>query len=272
MIFPSLTWVLLVVSLLGCAIGFKKYIYFLSVGYGFSVALLGLTIGVIALVTGSATPGVILCALVTLGYGLRLSIFLWQRERKSLSYKKTLDSQTSKPMPLFVMVVMWLMVAVLYVMQVSPLWYRAAGNMAGDSKGEVLCYVGAVIMALGAVIEALADKQKSEQKKENPHMAATKGLYKMVRCPNYFGEILFWTGMLLSGLNVLQGWQWVISLFGYICIVFIMVDGAARLEKRQNKNYGHLKEYQEYCAKTPILLPLIPLYHINMNFGKKEAK
>ena len=38
--------------------------------------------------------------------------------------------------------------------------------------------------------------------------------------------------------------------------------GAQRLEKRQNKNYGSLPEYQAYVKKTPILVPFIPVYHL----------
>ena len=50
---------------------------------------------------------------------------------------------------------------------------------------------------------------------------------------------------------------------GYVCIVMVMFNGAQRLEKRQNGRYGEKKEYQEYVSRTPILIPLIPLYHLN---------
>ncbi|MBE5927212.1 MAG: hypothetical protein E7270_09650 [Lachnospiraceae bacterium] len=51
-------------------------------------------------------------------------------------------------------------------------------------------------------------------------------------------------------------------LGGYLCIVYIMFGGARRLEIRQNRNYGNDPEYQEYVKKTPILIPLIPLYSV----------
>ena len=35
------------------------------------------------------------------------------------------------------------------------------------------------------------------------------------------------------------------------------------------KQYGHLKEYNEYADKTPIILPFLPIYHLN---GKGETK
>lgn len=88
-------------------------------------------------------------------------------------------------------------------------------------------------------------------------------LYRLVRCPNYLGEMVFWTGVLVSGIGALQGiGQWIMALIGYVGIVFVMFSGARRLEIRQNKNYGKDPEYQQ-CVKTvPILLPFIPLYSV----------
>ena len=74
--------------------------------------------------------------------------------------------------------------------------------------------------------------------------------------------------MLLSGIGALKSpVQWVIALLGYILIVYVMFSGAKRLELRQNKNYGSDPEYRAYVEKTPILLPLVPLYHLeNIKF------
>ena len=88
-------------------------------------------------------------------------------------------------------------------------------------------------------------------------------LFRIVRCPNYLGEVLIWTGVFLSGVTVLHGTlQWVAAVSGWVCIVYIMFDGARRLELRQNKNYGSDPEYQKYVKMTPILLPFIPLYSV----------
>lgn len=71
------------------------------------------------------------------------------------------------------------------------------------------------------------------------------GLYKLVRCPNYLGEVLFWTGVLLSSLPIVSMTKFLIGLVGYVCIVYIMFSGARQLEIRQNKNYGKDPEYQK---------------------------
>ena len=276
MFFPALTWVLLVVSALGCVIGFKKYIWFLSVGYGLSAALLGLCMLALMFITGAyqtlgaATVVAVAIQCVLFGvYGSRLAGFLLGRELKNKEYKKTLDAQTGKPMPVPVMVVMWIMVSVLYVMMVSPVWYRIANAKLDITGSPVLAYIGAVISAAGICLEAVSDQQKSAAKAKNPHMVAMDGLFKYSRCPNYFGEITFWTGVFVSALNVMRGGQWVVAVIGYISIVYIMINGAQRLERRQNKNYGDKKEYQEYVAKTPILVPFLPIYHLTKPEVKK---
>ena len=86
-------WIFLAVSALCCAIGFKKFVWFLSIGYGFSVVGLGLAYLVYALVNG--TFDLVLCAQVVLlvAYGVRLSGFLLVRELKNAAYRKVLKEE-----------------------------------------------------------------------------------------------------------------------------------------------------------------------------------
>ena len=150
-----------------------------------------------------------------------------------------------------------------------PTYVGVNGKIPEGAKAAVLDAGGTNFRGgIVTIPPAVADKQKSAQKAERPDMVATKQLYKIVRCPNYFGEIVFWTGVFISGLNILQGGQWIIAVFGYVCIVYIMFSGAKRLEKRQNKSYGDQQAYRDYVAKTPILIPFLPIYHL----VKEETK
>ena len=261
--FPAGVWVVLAVCAVLSAIGFYKFVYFLSVGYGFAVC--GAGVAILALYGAGADVWTwVLCGLLVI-YGIRLGGFLLWREIKSASYRKTLKAATGgdKPMPVFVKAVIWVCVAIMYLLQVSPVLYRAEAGARG-----VMAPAGTAIMAVALCIESLADKQKSAAKAKNPRRFCDTGLYKVVRCPNYLGEVLFWTGVLLSGIGALESpVQWVIALLGYILIVYVMFSGAKRLELRQNKNYGSDPEYRAYVEKTPILLPLVPLYHLeNIKF------
>ena len=259
MVFPPLTWVLLVVAAVLCGIGFIKFVWFMSVGYGLAVGGIGVAIFAIACIRGNLTPVMAVLCCLLLVYGLRLGLFLLIREMKSAAYRKTLNAQTDKPVPIFVKVFMWIFMAVLYVMETSAVWYREATAPDGP---QLCAWIGAAIMICGILLEAFADKQKSAAKKIDPNKPAMDGLYKISRCPNYFGEMTFWTGVFVSGWCILKGWQWLIAIIGYVAIIMIMISGAQRLEKRQNKNYGNLPEYQAYVKKTPILVPFIPVYHL----------
>lgn len=258
MVFPTLFWILVAVSAVLCGIGFYRFVWFMSVGYGLAIAGCGLALLIAMLAIGPFSfPYLIICAALIV-YGCRLGLFLLLRERKNAAYRKTLDAQT-KPVPVFVKAVMWVMMAFLYTAQVSPVMYRLTN---GAMEADALIWIGAFITLCGVTMETVADKQKSAAKKINPNMVAMDGLFKFCRCPNYFGEILVWTGCFVSGLSVLKGWQWAVAVFGYVCIVYIMFSGAKRLETRQNKNYGDMQEYRDYANKTPILIPFVPLYHL----------
>lgn len=256
----TLLGILFAVALVCCSMGFKRFVWFMSVGYGFAVA----GIAVAALVYGAAlgllTVPLGIALLVCAAYGLRLGVFLLKRETGNKTYKKILDTKVGKEPPVFVKAVMWLSMGVIYLAETAGLHFR----MVNRTVDDVCLYAGIAIMAAGAVIEALADKQKSEQKAQNPDMVATEGLFRFMRCPNYFGEILFWTGVFLSGLTSYAGaFQWITAVLGYVCIVFIMVDGAKRMEKGHISRYGNQPAYQAYAEKTPILFPFVPLYHLN---------
>ena len=264
----NLLGILLAVCAVACAVGFYKFVYFLSSGYGFAVAAGGIATLIMCLVSPTEAPMWIMlvqCALF-IAYGARLSGFLLVRELKSITFRKTdvakdtLNKNSEKKMPVFVLAAIWVTVAILYTAQVSPMLFRFT-NASVDVAVPV---VGFVVSVFGLVLESIADNQKSAQKKARPDMVATQGLYKICRCPNYFGEILFWTGVFISGLTTYAGaGQWITAILAYICIVYIMFNGAQRLEKRQMARYSKDKAYNDYADKTPIIIPFLPIYHLN---------
>ena len=251
-----------------CAVGFKKFVYFLSIGYGFAIA--GGSVAVLIIcIANNATAQILWLAILQtvlfIAYGARLSGFLLVREMKNAAYRKTLREATGddKKMPIFVLITIWLVVAALYTAQLSPMLFRYMNG----AKDFIVPLVGIAISVFGIILESIADRQKSNQKKERPDMVAMKGLYKIVRCPNYLGEIIFWIGVFVSGTTAFNNaGQWIMAVIALICIIFIMFNGAQRLEKRQMKRYGNNKEYNDYADKTPIIIPLLPVYHLN----KKE--
>jgi len=259
MAFPVSIWFLFAAALLISSIGFKNYVWFISLGYGFSIAGEGLLM--LFLFTKSLSAGTVLCCLLFIFYGCRLGGYLAFREFKSVSYMKNMKGEIKdgKTIPFGVKIAIWVTCAALYVLQVLPVFYRL-NNASGSN---LFTYIGAAVMLFGVLFESAADLQKNAAKKINSHRFVDTGLYRIVRCPNYLGEMIFWLGVLLSGITALSGtWQWIASLLGFVLIVYVMFSGARRLEIRQDRNYGEDPEYQAYCKSVPILVPFLPLYSV----------
>lgn len=252
--------VLFLTALLCSAAGFYKYVYFISIGYGLAIA--GQGIAMLVLLRGRLTVPVIVSCVIFILYGLRLSGFLLYREIKSNSYRRHMATEIKdgSGMKFWLKVLLWISCGILYLSMVSPVFFRYANGNTGCTVSFVL---GTALMVSGILLESLADLSKNRQKKVNPKRFCDKGLYRIVRCPNYLGELILWTGVLVTGITSLRSvGQWIVALLGYAGIVFVMFSGARRLEVRQNKNYGSDPEYQNYVRTVPILLPFVPLYSV----------
>ena len=258
MVLPLEFWILFGICMLVSAIGFKNYVWLISLGYGFSIAAQG--VAMIIMYGPGLTIGTIITCVLFILYGLRLGGYLAIREFGKNSYKKNMQGEIKdgKTVPFGVKVAIWTSCAVLYVTQISGVFYR----LLNATKDNIWLFIGAAVMLFGVSLETAADIQKNEAKKVNPRRFVDTGLYRIVRCPNYLGEMIFWTGVVISGIGAVSGWQWVVVAIGYIGIIFVMFSGARRLEIRQDKNYGADPEYQKYVATVPILLPFIPLYSV----------
>ena len=256
--------ILFLVALAISAIGFHRFVWFISLGYGFSMAGIGVALLIMfgpAAARPTLDPATAIMAVLLVVYGLRLGGYLLVRERRSASYKRTMKDEVKdgSDMNPVLKVVVWASCALLYVCEASPLLFRLGNGAPADAAA----WTGMAIMLLGIVLESAADFTKNRFKKAHPRRFCDVGLFRLVRCPNYLGEVLTWTGMFVSGVTALHGpWQWVAAVGGWACIVWIMFGGARRLELRQNRNYGDDPEYRSYVATTPILLPFVPLYSV----------
>ena len=257
-VWPAFMWTVTIVSALGCCMGFHEFVWFMSVGYGFAVMCIGIFHLIFGFVNGSLTVATAIMAVLFAIYGYRLGGYLLKRELTNAAYRKTLESTGStKRMPIPVSIFMWAFCTWLYVAETSAVTYRVI-NRAGDN---LFAWIGVVIMALAIYGEATADHQKSAAKKINPKRFCDTGLYKYVRCPNYFSEVLFWFGVTVSGIGAVQGKQWIMVLVAFVLITFVMYNSAQRLELRHEKTYGLDPEYQKYSDTVPLLFPFSKQYH-----------
>lgn len=262
---PLAALILLAISLIVSSIGFRRTVLFISVGYGFSITTMALAA---ALLFGrSAGPlDFALDALLAL-YGLRLGLFIIRRDRDA-RFREAQAAEGWSEGGLGLKLAIWPTVALLYVAMFTPALERFARAASGSQDSlPLLSILGVLVTTGGLLLESLADAQKSAFKKLQPRRFCDTGLYRVVRSPNYFGEILVWTGSLLAGFGSITGWlAWTAAIAGYVCIVLIMIGSARRLELSQESRYGADPEYRAYVARVPILLPFVPIHSL------KEAK
>ena len=142
MVLPLHFWLLFAAAMIISSIGFKNYVWFISLGYGFSIAGEGLLM--LLLYGKSLTPGTIICCVLFILYGIRLGGYLAIREFKSSSYKKNMTGEIKdgKTIPFGVKIAIWVTCAALYVTQVSPVFYR----LLNGSGSNIWTYIGAAVI------------------------------------------------------------------------------------------------------------------------------
>jgi steroid 5-alpha reductase family enzyme len=265
-ILPTLSVIALVIT----AVGFRRMVYFLNIGYAFSIVAVAVVSAI--MLRANATLLTVLLGTGIVFWGLRLGVFVTRREL-SAGYKKErdrIDKEYGK-ITLPIKFAIWISVSVLYLMMVSPLLFSLEAPATGSTVATVFQIIGLVLMVGGLVLEGIADKQKSAFKAKNPSEFCDTGLYSLIRCPNYLGEITFWIGTWVMGIGFYKtALEWIISLIGMVCIVYIMFGSTKRLEKTQISRYGNLAEFQQYSKSVPILIPWLPLYTLqNTKTGSK---
>ncbi len=246
-------------ALLMSAGGFVRLVYFVSLGYGLAIS--GIAVAGLIIHHGSSSITGLLHALALLVYGVRLTSYLLWRERQP-AYRKELVEIQARAVGVGPLkrVLIWVGVSVLYVCMALPMVLHLR---LPEGAPSVTAIGGLALAFFGLGLESLADRQKGEFKRLHPEAFCDWKLYRLVRCPNYLGEIVFWVGSFVAALPALEGWwAWAGSLLGLVCIVLIMMGSTKRLERKQEERYGQRPEYQRYVATVPVLFPWVPLYSL----------
>ena len=255
--------ILTVLALIISSIGFYRMVYFISIGYAFSIVAMAVMTPVRHFEDLSWTSA--LQNIILVLWGVRLGIYLIQREYRA-SYRKELADihQRSAGMSWITKILIWVSVSGLYVFMFSPSLFSLTTLPVNTSWiFNLVQAAGLMLMGGGLVLEAMSDKQKADFKSLFPKQYCDVGLYRWVRCPNYLGEITFWVGNWVMGILFYNSpLKWIVSSVGLVCIVLIMMGSTKRLENTQDKRYGSQLKYQDYIRTVPVLFPFIPVYSL----------
>ena len=193
---------------------------------------------------------IIIVLLITL-WAVRLGSFLFIRIHKDGEDKRF---RTIKPS-----VTQFFMTWTLQGLWVSLCSMCALTAISSDSGIVIntLFYLGLGLFIFGFVTEVIADKQKTAFRSipENRDKFITTGLWAKSRHPNFFGEIVLWTGIAVMSFSSLTGLQYltlISPVFTYLLLVY--VSGVRMLEAQADKKWGDNEEYIKYKTETPVLM------------------
>ena len=183
-------------------------------------------------------------------WAIRLGSFLFMRIHKAGEDRRfrTIKPNFTRFLMTWTLQGMWVSMCLLCVL-------TALSSYSGVVMNSIF-FIGLLVFILGLSIEIIADYQKTvfRRKIENKDKFITTGLWSLSRHPNYFGEILLWTGIAIMSISSLQGLQYltlISPIFVYVLLVYI--SGVRILEAQAEKKWGHLDSFKEYIKNTPRL-------------------
>ena len=221
-----------------------------DLSYSLSFAALAVT-G--ALLSSREPLGLLACGLI-LAWSARLGIFLFTRILK-IKRDTRFDGIREH---FFKFGSFWLIQGVTVWLVLLP--YVLMLNR--KSVFTVVTGSGLLIWAAGLIIETTADFQKKRfrDQLENTGRWIETGLWKVSRHPNYFGEILCWTGFYLFAAPALDPAGRLVALLSplTIAVLLLFFSGIPPLEKKADLRWGKEEAYQAYKKRTSLLIPWRP--------------
>ncbi len=209
------------------------------------------TIAIAVVASDDLDARAVMTAALVVVWASRLGTFLFRRVRRDGGDGR-FDKIKHDPLRFFMM---W---------SIQGLWVflTAACALAIITSAEreqfgVFAALGLAVWLVGFAIEVIADNQKKLFRADpvNQGRFIDVGLWAWSRHPNYFGEIVLWTGIAVIALPVLSGWGWVMLISPvFVFILLTRISGVPMLEARSDKRWGDEPAYQEYKAATPTLL------------------
>ncbi len=126
---------------------------------------------------------------------------------------------------------------------INATWIASLGDYPSSWLGDPRFLVGAALFAFGFVVNFDADRRLFALRAKSAGYAVPHGgLYRFITCPNYFGELVEWSGWALASF----------SLGGAAFAVYT----AANLVPRAIANHAWYKEkFADYPPERKVIVP-----------------
>ncbi len=221
--------------------------------YDLTGSITYISVTVVALLLSPKVDGrsILLLALVVI-WAARLGTFLFRRIRKAGKDARFDELKTSFPRFLLTWTLQGLWVSLTLAAALAAITTTTRKEL------DLFALIGFLVWALGFAFEVVADAQKSRFRADpaNKGKFIQIGVWAWSRHPNYFGEIVLWTGVAIIALPILRGWQWIALISPvFVTLLLTRVSGVPILERRADEKWGGQEDYEAYKKRTPVLIP-----------------
>ena len=196
-----------------------------------------------------ALRGWILIALVTL-WALRLAGYLAARNWNAAEDRRY-RAIRARNEPGFA----WKSLYLVFGLQAFLAWLISAPLAAAipaPGAPSALGILGAIIAGFGIAFETVADwlLARFRADRDNSARVMDRGLWRLSRHPNYFGEFCTWWGFFLIAADA--GGAWTVFSPALITVLLLRVSGVTLLER----DIGERRPgYRDYVARTNAFFP-----------------
>lgn len=212
-----------------------------------------------SILAGAGGAEVIVPAMVatilTGAWGLRLSLHIFSRWRRSAHEDARYTELRRRWRGSTGHHAFWRIFMLQAVLASIIVWPVVHLNMASSYGSGWWLWSGAVLWAVGFIVEVVSDRQLSAFTRAPEHKGQlmTEGLWRYSRHPNYFGELVQWWGIYVIALGAPYGWVTAVGplLLSYL---IIFVSGIPPSERRASRRPG----WAAYRRRTSRLLPVPP--------------
>ena len=193
-----------------------------------------------------------LIAAAVMIWALRLGPFLFMRIKKAGEDQRFRKIKLSTPRFLLT-----------WTLQGTWVFITAGAALAAirtpntDALGGVF-FAGVILWIIGFLVEVIADNQKSRFKADpaNEGRFINTGIWSRAQHPNYFGEIVLWTGVAVMAWPSLSESALIFLVSPlFVALLLTRISGIPLLRKTAGARWGDDPEYQAYLKEKPVLIP-----------------
>jgi len=208
--------------------------------------------------TGAEPRAVVTLILATL-WGARLGVYIgarnWGGEDRRYARLRQHITDQGRSYVLYSLRAVFLFQGIAMVICTLPLLVAIATP--GDGRLGLLGGLAAAVIAIGLVMEALADWQMAHFRRTRTTQGVVmdRGLWRYSRHPNYFGEMLVQWGFFLMACAATP--LGIVTIIAPALLSYLITGpmGANLLERRMTKKNP---DYEDYIRRTSAFVPWPP--------------